>query len=80
VWWEALFLPDGTELRTKHFGQFKLAKVDGESIVREGTVYPSPAQLTNAMRGGTSNNAWRELESKRPSDKTWVPAQTLRRG
>jgi hypothetical protein len=79
VFWDALFLPNGTQLRTKYFGEFKLAKIDDESIVWDGDVYPSFAQLANAMRGGTMNNAWRELQIKRPSDTTWIPAQSLRR-
>lgn len=79
VFWDALFLPNGTQLRTKYFGEFKLAKIEDESIIWEGDVYPSFAQLANAMRGGTMNNAWRELQIKRPNDRTWMPAQSLRR-
>lgn len=79
VFWDALFLPNGTQLRTKYFSEFKLAKIEDETIIWEGDVYPSFARLANAMRGGTMNNAWRELQIKRPSDKTWMPAQSLRR-
>ncbi|MDF0604168.1 hypothetical protein HZU77_000670 [Neisseriaceae bacterium TC5R-5] len=79
ILWGALFLPDGTEIRTKYFGEFKIAKIESQSIVWDGEVYPSPAQLVNAMRGGKMNNAWRELQIKRPSDKTWMSAQSLRR-
>jgi hypothetical protein len=79
VFWEALFLPNNTEIRTKYFGEFKIAKIESQSILWEGETYPSFAQLANAMRGGTMNNAWRELQVKRPSDRTWMPAQSLRR-
>lgn len=79
VFWDALFLPHGTQIRTKYFGEFKLAVIDNEVIKWDGNVYPSFARLVNAMRGGTMNNAWRELQIKRPSDKTWMPAQSLRR-
>lgn len=79
VFWEALFLPNNTEIRTKYFGEFKIAKIESQSITWEGETYPSFAQLANAMRGGTMNNAWRELQIKRPSDRTWMPAQSLRR-
>lgn len=79
VYWESLFLPSGTEVRTKYFGEFKTATVDGESILWEGNTYPSFARLTNAMRGGTMNNAWNELQIKRPTDKTWIAAQSIRR-
>ena len=79
VFWEALFLPSGTQIRTKYFGEFKVASVEKESIIWDGNVYPSFAQLANKMRGGKMNNAWKELQIKRPSDKMWMPAQSLRR-
>lgn len=79
VFWEALFLPNGTQIRTKYFGEFKVASIDDEFIVWNGDRYPSFAQLANKMRGDTMNNAWKELQIKRPSDKAWVPAQSLRR-
>ncbi len=79
VFWEALFLPDGTQIRTKYFGEFKVASIEKESIVWDGNVYPSFAKLANKMRGDTMNNAWKELQIKRPSDKMWMPAQSLRR-
>jgi hypothetical protein len=79
VFWEALFLPSGTQIRTKYFGEYKVASIEGESIVWNGDRYRSFAQLVNKMRGDTMNNAWKELQIKRPSDKTWIPAQSLRR-
>ena len=78
VRWESLFLPNGTLLRTKYFGEFKYAEIKNESIQWKGNAYPSFAQLVNSMRGNTQNNAWRELELKRPSDQFWVSAQSLR--
>lgn len=79
VHWEALFLPSGTQVRTKYFGEFKVAEIDGESIVWDGKTYSSFAQLANSMRGDTMNNAWNTLYIKRPSDKTWILAQSIRR-
>lgn len=79
VFWEALFLPNRTEIRTKYFDEFKIALIEDQAIVWEGEVYPSFAQLSNAMRGGKMTNAWRELQVRRPSDRTWMPAQSLRR-
>ncbi|TAH11237.1 MAG: hypothetical protein EAZ11_10005 [Curvibacter sp.] len=79
LYWESLFLPNGTEVRTRYFGEYKTAQVIGENIVWEGKIYPSFARLTNALRGGTINNAWKELQIKRPSDKAWVNALLLRR-
>ena len=79
IYWEALFLPQGTQMRTKHYGEYKLAEIVGAEIVWEGEVYPSMSQLARAMRGDTSNNAWKVLEIKRPTDAKWQPADFLRR-
>lgn len=79
VHWETLFLPEGTEVRTKYFNEYKVAAIQGKVIVWEGETYPSMSQLARAMRGDTSNNAWKVLEVKRPSDTKWQSADFLRR-
>ena len=76
---EALFLPEGSQIRTKHYGELKVAKIDGGEIMWEEESYPSMSQLARAMRGDTSNNAWKVLEIKRPSDAKWQSADFLRR-
>jgi len=79
VYWESLFLPEGTEIRTKYFHEYKTASIHDERIVWEGNNYPSFSKLANAMRGGTSNNAWNVLEIKRPSDSKWQLANVMRK-
>ncbi|MDK9703846.1 MAG: hypothetical protein OEL20_11970 [Sulfuritalea sp.] len=79
IYWEALFLPEGTQIRTKHYGEFKVAEVANGEIMWEEESYPSMSQLARAMRGDTSNNAWKVLEIKRPSDARWQSADFLRR-
>lgn len=79
IYWEALFLPEGTEIRTKHYGEFKVAAIVSGKIMWEEEGYPSMSQLARAMRGNTSNNAWNVLEIKRPSDAKWQLANYLRR-
>lgn len=79
VQWESLFLPDGTELRTKYFDQLKVAVIRDSQICWDGETYPSMSQLARAMRGDTSNNAWKVLDVKRPSDASWRLADFLRR-
>lgn len=79
VYWEALFLPEGTKIRTKHYGEIKTAEVDGTDIVWDGETYASMSQLARSMRGDTSNNAWKVLEVKRPQDAKWQTADFLRR-
>lgn len=79
IYWESLFLPNGTQVRTTYFDEVKLASVDNQAIIWDEKMFSSFAKLSNAMRGGKMTNAWRELQIKRPLDKTWMPAQALRR-
>ncbi|MEK6686500.1 MAG: hypothetical protein AABY99_08955 [Pseudomonadota bacterium] len=79
VYWDALFLPEGSRIRTKHYGEIKVAEVVADKIIWKEESYPSMSQLARAMRGGTSNNAWKVLEIKRPSDPKWQLAVLLRR-
>lgn len=79
IYWDALFLPEGSQIRTKHYGEIKVAEVIAGKIIWKEQSYPSMSQLARAMRGGTSNNAWKVLEIKRPSDLKWQSAVFLRR-
>jgi hypothetical protein len=79
VQWDNVFLPDGTEIRTKYFHQFKIATIEGSAIVWEGKEYSSMSRLARAMRNDTSNNAWQVLYIKRPTDQQWKLADSLRR-
>lgn len=79
VHWEALFMPERTEIRTKYRNEYKVAVIRGTEILWNGKTYPSMSQLARAMRGDTSNNAWKVLEIKRPLDAKWQPADFLRR-
>ncbi len=79
IQWQSLPLPEGTQLRTKYLSEYKTASVEEEKIMWEGKSYSSPSQLAAAMRGGTSNNAWKVLEIKRPRDANWQIADFLRR-
>ena len=79
IYWDSLPLPEGTEIRTKYFNEYKVAAIQSGEIVWEGESYPSMSQLARAMRGDTSNNAWKVLEIKRPSDTKWQIADFLRK-
>ena len=72
-------LKQNTELRTRYFGEWKVAFVKDGSIEWEGRSYKSPSQACNAMRGDTSNNAWIEFEIKRPGDNGFRLADKLRK-
>lgn len=76
--WGKLFLPEGTLLRTKYLGDFIEAKVGDEIVHWAGNEYSSVASLANAMRNNTSNNAWKVIEVKRPSDTKWQLGDFLR--
>lgn len=77
--WDALSLPDGTEIRTLYYGEYQTARIEDGRLIWEGEKYPSMSRLASAMRGGTSNNAWRVLEIKRPSDAMWQLADRFRK-
>lgn len=66
--WNQLRLPHGTELRTKYYGEWQVARIEDGKIVYNGKTYDSPSRACSAMRGRTSNNAWKLLEIKRPQD------------
>jgi hypothetical protein len=78
IQWDALFLPHGTQIRTKYFGKYPIAEIVAGEIRWDGQVYPSMSRLARAMRGDTSNNAWVVLEIRRPSDPNWIRADRLR--
>ena len=74
--WKALFLPHGTIVRMKYKGEFHYAKVDGDRITFKGQSV-SPSEFANGVTG-TSRNAWRDIEIRRPGDETWHLADNLR--
>jgi hypothetical protein len=78
VHWGSVFLPDGTQLRTKHYGSHNVADIEEGAPWWDGVKYTSIAQMANAMRGGTNNNAWKVLEVKRPQDPAWQLGDRLR--
>lgn len=76
--WERLLLPSGTKIRTKYFGEQLEGVVDDKRLIWNDEEYDSVAKLINTMRGGTSNNAWKVTEIRRPNDHNWIPAMKLR--
>lgn len=74
--WKQLYLPHGSIIRMKYRGQFHYAKVEGDKIKYEKKVV-SPSEFANTVTG-TSRNAWRDLEVKRPNDRAWFLADYLR--
>jgi len=79
IYWGSLFLPEGTEIRTRYFDEYKVAIIQGNEIMWNGKACRSPSRLARIMRGNTQNNAWKVLEVKRPSDAKWVMSDFLRK-
>lgn len=76
---KVLELPHGTEIRTQYYGEYKTATVEDGILTWGSQAYASPSKLCNAMRGDKNNNAWRELEIKRPRDLHFFRADSFRR-
>ena len=74
--WKTLYLPHGTDLRMKYSGKYHYAKVEGDQVMYDGAAI-SPGALANTI-AGNSRNAWRDLWIKRPWDKEWHLAESLR--
>lgn len=78
IYWDKLFLPDGTKIRTKYFNKILEGEIFEEKIVWKEKMFNSISQLINTMRGNTMNNAWLFAEIKRPNDINWILADNLR--
>ena len=74
--WKELFLPHGTEIRMTYKGTIYRANVVGDDFVYDGKP-TSPGAMVNTV-SGTSRNAWRDLWIKRPTDREWISAESLR--
>jgi len=55
-----------------------LADIRHEQLCYKGKHY-SPSQFACHLADNTSRNAWRDIWIKRPNDKDWILADSLRR-
>ena len=76
-YWQNVFLPNGTELRMTISAKQHFAVIEHDEVRYEGQSF-TPASWANHI-AGHSRNAWRDIYIKRPTDKDWVFANTLRR-
>jgi hypothetical protein len=74
--WKSLFLPSGSTLRIRYNSQYHYAKVEGDKLMYQG-VSVSPNQFALKV-AGCARDAWRDVWIKRPSDKDYVVAKSLR--
>lgn len=74
--WKSLYLPHGTDIRMKYRGTYHYARVEGDQVMHNGAP-TTPGSFVNTI-ADSSRNAWRDLWVKRPWDKEWRLAETLR--
>ena len=81
IYWDALYLPNGTELRVKksRINDYGVAEIANEKIIYEGITVESISKFASKVRDNTSVNAWVTVEIKRPSDRSWQLANNFRR-
>jgi hypothetical protein len=75
--WDAVFLPNGTQIRMIYKKTPHYAEVQHERIVYNGQSL-SPSELARKIANNTSRNAWHDLWLKPPASPTWVIANSLR--
>jgi hypothetical protein len=61
----------------KYKGEWFQASVEGNDMIWDGRSI-SPARFA-AEIAGTNRNAWRDLYIKRPSDRSWILADAVRK-
>lgn len=77
VYWQNVFMPNGTHLRMTIHGKQHFAEVEAERILYEGKTF-SPSSWANHI-AGHARNAWRDIYVKRAGDSDWTLADHLRR-
>ncbi|ORE97724.1 hypothetical protein [Aurantimonas sp. 22II-16-19i] len=75
--WQSVFLPNGTQLKISYKGGEKLAEVRHQQLYLDEQPC-SPSQFASRVANNTSRNAWRDIWIKRPTDREWLFADTLR--
>ena len=75
--WKEVTLSSGTKARMQYAGQHHFAVVRNGKFEDESGRY-SPSEWARNVAGGTSRNAWRDIELKEHFSTVWVPAQLLR--
>lgn len=75
--WKSLTLPNGTEFRMTYKGTDHYAKaVDGAAVDLDGRY--SPAEWCRKVANYTQRNAWRDIWLRRPGEKDFKQAQSLK--
>lgn len=75
--WKGLLLPPSSEIRMTYGEQTHHARVEGDDLVYDGK-RTTPNAFVKAIAKGTTRNAWRDLQIKRPGDRQFRSATALR--
>lgn len=74
--WKSVFLPEGTLLCTRSYGEDQYARIVGRELIFRGRAM-SPNRFAHWAGRGT-RNAWNDIYVRRPQDKFYIPASRLR--
>lgn len=77
--WQAVFLPNGTELRITYKGRQHHAQIKHEKLIYDNVAL-SPSEYASRVAGNTNRNAWRDIWLRLPNSHAWTFANDLRRG
>jgi len=76
--WDALFLPNGTQIRMTYGGRHSHAEIRHEGLYYGEERMRSPSRFARRVANNTARNAWRDLYVKFPGEKAWQLADGLR--
>ena len=76
--WDALLLPNGTQVRMTYAGRHVQAEIRHEGLYHGEEQMRSPSQFAGRVANNTARNAWRDLYVKFPGTDSWQVADGLR--
>lgn len=69
--------PNGTDFRATYKGRTYLAKIEGGTLIYNGTPMNSPSEAAHAVTG-TGVNGWKFWECRLPGASKWRSIEALR--
>ena len=76
--WNPLFLRNGTELRMQYKAKTAYARIVHDMVTSGEGAYGSVSQWVKHVADGTSRNAWLDVWVRRPGEKGFSPANSMR--
>jgi hypothetical protein len=78
LYWQNVFLKNGTRLRMNYAGQEWIAEIRHGSLIFDGREM-TPSQFAREV-AGHNRNAWRDLYIRFPNENRWQLADVIRQG